>query len=508
MAETCEIGAATRTRTTPFVAPQALACVFSFPAVMVMSLMLVLALFASNAGPGRDISDPDIWWHLENARQFLATGRFIQHDAYSFTVAGKPWINFEWLSELPFYAAYRAFSLRGIFVLSLVLGEAIVVGVFLLCYMRSRDVKASFLASGLAVFLACISLGPRALLFGWLFLVAELAILWAYQQGRNFIWALPPVFLVWINMHGSWLFGLIILLLFTACAFVRGEWGIIEAPGLPGAQRKQLLYVVAAAVWALFLNPYGWKLPLYPLEFVHNQQLNMKFVDEWASLDLHSIFGKVVLATLGSLVIGTLARKRKWTIFDLALVFFAVYSGLTYTRFIFMTGIVLAPFLAVELRGVLGPYERDLERPWLNAVVLSALAALIVWRLPSESALQQHRDETFPVEALTRLQQLPAGHVFNAYEWGGYMIHSAPQVPVFIDSRADVFVRYGIFTDYVDATKGWQSFETLKRYDIRYVLLPPNTAMSYLLAHNKDWHQEYSDTHSVLFGREMVHSRR
>ncbi len=489
-------GAATRSN---------IAKLFSFPAVLGMTLMVMLALFASNGSAVRDVSDPDIWWHLANAKRLLSTHTFIHHDVFSFTLAGQPWINFEWLAELPFYAAFRMFGLRGLFLVSLALSESILLGVYLLCYMHSLDVKASFLAGLVAVVLSCISLGPRTLLFGWLFLVIELFVLWGYQQGRNYIWTLPPLFLLWVNMHGSWLLGFIVLVTFALCAFIKGEWGAVTSPGLSKPMRIPLLWSLVAVIGTLFCNPYGWRLPLYPFAFAVSQQLNVKSVAEWASLDLHTFFGKFLFAIIAVLAITSLTRKRMWTLFDLFLVLFAVFCGLTYTRFIFMTGLVISPFLAIELRGVLGPYERKLERPWLNALALAALATIILWRVPSESDLVQHRDQTFPVGALARLQKMPSGHVFNAYEWGGYMIYATPQTPVFIDSRADLFVENGVFSDYLSAIQGWQSFETLKKYDIRYVLLPPDTAMSYLLEHNTDWHKRYSDMHSVLF--ELVPAR-
>src|SRR5689334_9217032 len=57
-----------------------------------------------------DLNDPDIWWHLRNAQYLLQHHQFPRFDMYSFTAAGHPWINHEWLSEVPYYVAYRAFG--------------------------------------------------------------------------------------------------------------------------------------------------------------------------------------------------------------------------------------------------------------------------------------------------------------------------------------------------------------------------------------------------------------
>src|ERR1700687_4735502 len=75
--------------------------VFSFP-VMCMFLLVPLILGFS---VGR-ISEPDIWWHLRNAAFLFQHHSFPRVDTYSFSAAGSPWINFEWLSELPFFLGF------------------------------------------------------------------------------------------------------------------------------------------------------------------------------------------------------------------------------------------------------------------------------------------------------------------------------------------------------------------------------------------------------------------
>ncbi len=168
--------------------------------------MCVLFLVTSRAGVNT-LADPDIWWHLRNAQELLHSGHFIHHDTWTFTVAGQPWINFEWLSELPFYFAYRWLGLEGLYLTTMVVASAIVLGIYSLAWMRCRDWNAAFLAAFVAILFAEVSLGPRTLLFGWLFLTAEVAILWNLRRGRDWSYALPPLFLLWINTHGSWFFG-------------------------------------------------------------------------------------------------------------------------------------------------------------------------------------------------------------------------------------------------------------------------------------------------------------
>ena len=102
---------------------------------------------------------------------------FLHQDFYSFTANGKPWMDHEWLAEIPFYLAWRAFGPRGIFLVTVIAIEIILLGILGLAYLESSSIKAAFVVSFAALFLASVSFGPRTLLFGWMFLVVELGLL-------------------------------------------------------------------------------------------------------------------------------------------------------------------------------------------------------------------------------------------------------------------------------------------------------------------------------------------
>jgi hypothetical protein len=57
------------------------------------------------------VADPDIWWHLHNAEYLIHHHSLPGSDMYSFTVLGYPWMNHEWLAELPYYFAWRVLGL-------------------------------------------------------------------------------------------------------------------------------------------------------------------------------------------------------------------------------------------------------------------------------------------------------------------------------------------------------------------------------------------------------------
>ncbi|MGH9617676.1 MAG: hypothetical protein ACRD28_13130, partial [Acidobacteriaceae bacterium] len=439
--------------------PKWFARLFGFPVL----LAVLFALFVFLAIP-KKIADPDIGWHLRNTQVQLQTHVFLRHDIYSFTTRGKPWMDHEWLSEIPFYLAWRAFGPRGIFLVMAGAIEIILLGIFGLAYMESKSVKAAFVVSFVATFLAGVSFGPRTLLFGWIFLVIELALLSSFRRGRDFLWALPLLILVWVNAHGSWIIGLVVLGLFFLAGSVEGTWGSIQAVRWSRTQSLKLAWISLLSTLAVFVNPYGWRLPLYPFDMAFHQKLNIASVQEWKSLDFHSPRGKIVLAIMASAILLQLVRRRKWMLHEVLFLLVGTYAALTYTRFLFLAAILIVPFFAQDISQWM-PYHADRDKPWLNAPIILGAVVVMFFVFPTNRQLSRPVSGLRPDSALPYLQKFhPHGNVFNDYMWGGYMILNVRQVPVFIDSRVDVFERNGVLADYLNAIRIKDSLKILDKY--------------------------------------------
>ena len=200
-----------------------------------------------------------------------------------------------------------------------------------------------------------------------------------------------------------------------------------------------------------------------------------------------------------------LLSSKRWKLQDVLLASFALWAALSHVRFLFFAGLVIMPILAPRM-GLFPPYEAELDKPWLNAGIIVAVAAALIFFFPTEAQLQQKVDQTFPKNALQFMQEHRLdGKTFNQYAWGGYMEWNTPQIKPFIDGRADIFVYNGVFRDFLRATSAEDSFEILNKHGIEYVLLPPESPLAYLLRHSAKWHTVYSDQVSVLFerGREI-----
>jgi hypothetical protein len=94
--------------------------------------------------------------------------------------------------------------------------------------------------------------------------------------------------------------------------------------------------------------------------------------------------------------------------------------------------------------------------------------------------------------------------VFHDYVWGGYLIFFARDVKTFVDGRTDIFEYTGVLKDYLDATQIRSPLQVMDKYEIRSVLLPPDSPLTYLLEHQRGWKRVFGDRVAVIFERAPV----
>lgn len=485
----------------------------SFFGVLTLILIAIQFIYAMYH---QDLNDPDIWWHMRNAQVLLQHHQFPRYDTYSFSAAGHPWINTEWLSEIPFYFAYRSFGLVGLKSISFFILNALFLLLLYLCYQESRNFKASAAACYFGTFLATVSFGPRTILIGYVYLVVLLIILHRFrQQGRAPLWLIPPLFCLWANTHGSWLLGLILFFLLSASGFIGGTWGRLESRKWTPVQLKKIVVTFGASVLALFINPWGWRLVYYPFDLGFKQKLNIAHVAEWVSVDFHDLRGKLVLILIFGLFAAALARNRRWNLGEVLALAFALYSGLTYIRFLVLLAIVVAPVLAQAL-DFFPPYRPELETPRVNMVVIVAMVMAMAFFWPREYKIRQSIEETYPANIVPYLKAHPLqGNALNFYLWGGYLGWHDRDFRDFVDSRVDIFEYTGVLKDYLDLL-GADDLQRkpdaiLDKYRIQYVLFPPSESknpllfgggLAYVLEHDSRWKVIYHDKVCELFQRQ------
>lgn len=449
-------------------------------------LLVVIVAFSGLRQPSHLLADPDIWWHLSDARILFTTHHFIQVEPYSFTVAGEPWVNPEWLSEVPYWMGYRAFGLTGIFVVTYLSLSACVIFLYWRGRLMSRSAGVALWLAVLGFVLMWVNSSARTILLGYVALSAQMAIMEAAERDRKrLLWLLPPLFCVWINLHGSWIIGLAVFVLFIVCGLWRIEIGVFQQTAFNREDRNGLFAVLGASLAGLLINPYGWRLIWNPFDMALNQKLNIANVLEWQPLSLGSFVGKAAVVAIGLMVIANAVHGRKWKIFEMALVFFAWYSAFSHARFTFLAAVLVIPLLGVDVTRAFFPAPEHEQKtiPAMNGVVAVLALCVVAWYRPHEDKMRAGLAEEYPLQTIASIE--PGWRLLNEEHLGGMLDYSGK--PTFVDTRWDTFEHHGIMKDYIDLIRRRDSLAILDKYRIDHVLMRYDDPFPYLLERTPGW---------------------
>jgi hypothetical protein len=474
--------------------------VFSFPAV------LGAALVAGIYVPLRAFAvDPDVWWHIRVGEGILTTHRWPTADPYSFTAHGSPWIAYEWLGEVLLAEVNRLGGLTALLALNVILAGAVVSGLYCYASMRSRNCKAAFVAVVAVLPIAYLSFTLRPQMVGYLFLVLTLIILERFRQGHlRELWLLPPIFLLWVNTHGTFVFGLFALGVYWGSGLIDIHWGGLESRLWTGAERRRIAIVALLCFLALTMTPYGTQIAAYPLDMAFSQPINVANIQEWQPVAFELFYGKLFLFLLAGFILAQVTLRPTWRVEEFSLFMVGLVALCLHARFVLIFVPFFAPLLATVPAKWVPPYEAGKDPHGFNAVLLAAILGLILWLFPSPAKISESVGEHFPVGALHYLRERPVpGRMYNTYGYGGYLIYAADGWnKVFIDGRADIYERLGVFSDYLNISRvAENALILLRAYNIQSCLIDRGEPLATVLAASPEWQRAYGDKTSLLFVR-------
>jgi hypothetical protein len=481
----------------PLIWTELLKWAFSFPAML--GAILVGRVFYE----ARDFFvDPDVWWHIKTGQNILATRHWPTTDPYSSTVAGQPWLAYEWLAEVMLAAVARVGGNWGLDVFLIVWASLVMLAVYHLATLRSGNSKAGFLSALALCSLAFGSLTLRPQMIAYLYLVITLIVLELFRKGhRRVLWLLPPLFLMWVNTHGSWIFGLGVVFV----TLVGGIWEIriggVEAHRWTLPERVQLELALLGSLVMLPLTPYGVQTVAYPFEVAFKLQLGVANVLEWQSMPFNLVGGKIFLGLLLGFIAVQVLCAFVWRVDELALFLFGTMMACLHLRFVLIFVPFFAPIMATALARWLPGYEKKKEHYFLNAILMAGVATCLFIYFPTKSDIRDRVTERFPIETTKYLAEHPlSGRLYNSYGFGGYLIGAGQKV--FVDGRADPYERGGALADYlaIERLKP-TAFWLLDAYQVKACLVQPDEVLAAALANSPDWIKVASDKASILFVR-------
>ncbi|HYC31686.1 MAG TPA: hypothetical protein VEB59_05315 [Gemmatimonadales bacterium] len=482
----------------------------SIPAV-VFAIWAVVVAFVF---PQRLLNaDSDLIRHIRHGEYILQHHALIERDPFSFTRGGDPFVAFEYGSQVILALVHRVGGLAAnmLFAAVLIATTYALLTRFLLS--RNTDPLLTYLVSIVAAVLGAMHWLPRPHLFTLALVVVLLHLLEPVR--RPPLWVFFPLFVLWTNLHGGFVYGLVLVGIYLAGT-------LAEALADPARREEWLGWAryyggaLALGCVATFVTPVG--LALHRHIFWHLTESDVTgATQEFWSPDFHEGGARMFLLVV-VVIIALFARTtRRPTFPRLFLVVANLAFALLARRNIPLFAATALPMLALHFdplwrrmpdwRGIRAVFERDARRgtAWPLVLPIALLFAALALARGRVAGMQlvpdQMSRQDYPVEAVRWARERNIqGRIFHEFLWGGYLVYAWPEQRVFVDGGTD-FYGWEITSDYLETSglaPGWR--DTLRRWDITLLLMPPGAPISQELAHD-GWRVRYCDRTAVLLQR-------
>lgn len=477
---------------------------------------------------GLTIADPDLWGHTLYGLRAIEAGAMVEtQDPFSYTAAGRDWINHEWLSESQFGWLWQQFGNVGL----IAWRNAWCLVVFAVALAAMKRSSTSLPAIVLLLVLNAETLSdfmvfvrPQMATFG-LFAV-YLYLLKRFQTERRaaLLLPLPLLMVLWVNHHGGFLAGL-------------GVFGVsVLAMGIQSLKDRSHLRsslvagaVLCVAILATFVNPYG--VGLHQMLWSH--LWTPQFVREWQplwSVNQSPVYYVPFLVT--GLALG---GSKRWTLQDALILAVVAWQAVSHVRHVSLFCIATMVLLPEPLSDVLSRMFPTIARQWsgearrpLRVIAVASVilflsvihirGSLKLWQrgiTPLSIAAETRSDVPgIPLGAISFInsQQL-SGNLLTDYGWGQYVIwHLHPRIRVAFDGRYRTVYP-------ADVEKHFLDFQSLKPddeahvailddYGTDIVLLPNDRGPLEYMEHRSDWQLVYRDVQASVFLHETPRYQR
>ncbi len=419
-------------------------------------------------------ADVDLWGNVFFVQAPTWIEGFLRVNTFSFTEPGHVWINHEWLAQSIFHNVHGLFGNAGLIGLKVLIGLLIIGLMNAAIRKECRSGVVRFLWLMLVISVMGFGFNTRPHLFTFLMVAVFLTLLGRPKFSPWLVIVIPLLGLIWVNLHGAFFIGLIILGIFLV-----GR-GVPPRPLGEGRNLAVLAGALALFIGVTFMNPYGvalWK-------FVAGSAATVRpYLTEWAPFDWRVDFAEHAdFVVLSVIVFSCLAfTKIRRDPVGIALLGISFIAALLMRRNMPLFALV-AGFVAVRhVDDVVGERLSRLAAR-VPSRVLAVLAALFVlisvfytitFNKTNPLQIEVARNR-FPVELMTFLETNEIkGNALIFFDWAEYGIrHLYPNCRVFLDGRFTDAYDIATVNDYFNflyAGNGWET--ALQRYPTDIVLI-------------------------------------
>jgi hypothetical protein len=467
----------------------------------IISILVLIAVFLSLIFP---YADYDWGWHYQYGKYLLTTGHLLRSDIFSWTMEGYKWINHEWLFDPVIYLVFKYSGYIGASLVGTLISFFcffLITWRFKLAYWKLAIAALFFIQISQVV----IGNGLRAQVLALLPLCLLIYILMRSNENFKLLWSLPLLMLLWANVHGTFVYGLLIIAIFFGIWFFRYP-----------KKRLLLIGVGILSIAVTLLNPYT--TGVYFEVFKHTSSPYLKNVFEWLPItnDCSNCHTPVFFFYLIVLVFAFIDTPtiKNLPFLIIGLVF--VIPTISYRRNLPVFALATLPLLLSYMESWKFDLAKYKVTPFIFLIGAFALIEYNLFtRLPGFNFYKYNEyDYCFNASSCSIAladylkANPPKGRGLNHYSWGGYFIGKELLFKLFLDGRMHLWKNsdgYMAFADFMSMYYDSGNIDKFNEYNFDWAIVEPDSVAARDILDKRvkgNWVIKYEDELSIYFVNE------
>jgi len=473
-------------------------------------LIILLGVTISGASL---LSDGDTGYHIRAGEYILQTGSIPKEDIFSYLSPPPEWTAHEWLAEVIMAIVHHFSGLTGVVIFYSILISFSFYLFFILLHKTYENILILWIFVLFSTLCTAIHWLARPHVFSFLNLILWYLILNAFEyRDKNYLYCLPIIMLFWVNLHGGYIIGCVLLVIYFSVNLFVYILGEKEQREKNWKKVKSYFKIGIICLIVGMINPYGYNIYFFPFKLINNQII-MSSITEFMPTNFQEplLFRYLFLLSLLIIIIFDCHKKPIEIILIILFTYMALYS----VRYTTLFSIVITPIILSRLNCWV-ENSKSKKIIWFRKIeknIAKANSSLKVYRWPTISVIvlitlvkigiinYDINSKLHPVEAVKfLLEENISGNMFNNDEFGDYIIYAAyPKYKVFFDGRSDMYGSEYLknYRKVIFLEKGWENI--LIEKNIGWIIYNSDSALSRCLYEKQNWHLIYSDGVADIF---------
>ncbi len=455
-------------------------------------------------------ADSDLGWHLKYGQYFIDHGKILRENIFSSSMADYRWINHSWGTDVLTYLVFNNWGFWGL----AVAGGIVAVAIF---FFYSQAANLNLWQKTILFPILVILETPlffasfRGQMVTVLGIGLLLYLLNLYRRKRNYLQLCMPLFLVWANLHGGFVLGLIIYLGWFFLDFLAK---LTQNRELTKEFKNEVLFVIGILLVSIglsLINPFGFGV--YQEAIRHLNHMWLRAVGDWTPLPKFTIYWWQLIVWGGILIVSIIHLWKKRLVVQqlplIGLVMLTYIMSIDKSRYVWPMYLISIPIVAPIIE-IFRPKREILA----NALSILILVISLIYSAENHPTINQIRTLSWskycelyigcsPQGAEYLVQNKPTGRLMTLYDWGGWLIWNYPEIKPSIDGRMHLWTdgNYSAFGEQYIFEWGFKDIDK-STFDEAFISKnKPIYNRLISLAKEGKWQILYEDDKSAVFGR-------